>query len=317
MKAVVVDRFGSADVMRVDEVEQPVLKPGQVKVKNFYSTVNPVDWKIRRGDLKLMTGFKPPKKLGSDFAGEVIEVAPDVDDFRVGQRVYGFVDPLTGGGYGEQLCVAAKRIATIPESMSYEHAATIPLCAQTAYQSLVGLGAIKKGDTVVINGCSGGVGVMALQIAKAFGANVIGVCSERNSELAKSLGADVVIDYNQDPGLSSLKNINIFFDVVANKSFLAVRNSLSSNGCYITTIPGPTSALSFAATYFFCSKKSYIVLASSKTQDLQSINKLIVKNDLKAHISQSYKLSDIVEAHLSAETSRTVGKISINIGTFI
>ena len=212
MQAVTYSHYGSSDTLTISTVDQPVLKPGCVLIKNFASSINPIDWKIRSGHLRPLSGFKPPKRCGSDFAGEIIAVADATSSFKIGDKVYGFNSPIKGGGFAEYVVANTKHIGLIPNKLDFTDAGVIPLSALTALDALSGIANLQSGQRVIINGCSGGVGTFAVQIAKALGAYVIGVCSSSNHALAHSLGADEVLDYTTPEYLRDIKHIDLFFD---------------------------------------------------------------------------------------------------------
>ncbi|MFO8038876.1 MAG: NAD(P)-dependent alcohol dehydrogenase [Sodalinema sp.] len=201
MKAILIDRYGNPDVLEYRDRDLPVAKGDHVLVKIMASSVNPVDWKVRRGDFGLVSGFNFPKALGSDVAGIVEAVGDDVETLQPGDEVFGFISPLEGGAYAEYLIIPAENLAAKPTRLSFAEAAAVPLAGLTAMQSLLDLGELRPGLSVLINGASGGVGSLAVQIAKAFEANVTGVCSASNQDLVSQLGADQVIDYESNTGV--------------------------------------------------------------------------------------------------------------------
>ena len=240
MKAIVIRGYGAAEVLQYEDVEKPKIQPEQLLVKVHASSVNPIDWKTRKGMLSILTGNKFPLILGFDVAGEVVEVGSQVTRFKVGDAIYGSTS-FPGGAYAELAVVTESLAAPKPKNMSYEEAATVPLAALTALQALRDLGNIKSGQTVLINGASGGVGVFAVQIAKALGAEVTGVCSSKNLDLVKSLNADLVIDYTQQDFTQGNVQYDMIFDAVAKRSFSDSRKVLKPNGVYVSTLPTPGS----------------------------------------------------------------------------
>jgi NADPH:quinone reductase-like Zn-dependent oxidoreductase len=180
MKAIITEKYGDVDVLRQQEVDKPEAQENEILVKVHAFSINPVDWKIRRGDLKLLVGRKPPKILGGDYAGVVSEVGKQITNFQIGDEVFGLVNAFKGGTYAEFVRVKKEEIAPKPQNLNFEEAASLPLVSLTAYQSLVDKGQLQPGHHVMINGCSGGVGLSALQIANALGGRVTGVCSTKN-----------------------------------------------------------------------------------------------------------------------------------------
>ncbi len=312
MKAMVIRRYGSPEVLQYEEVEQPKIKPDQLLVKVHASSVNPIDWKTRKGMISILTGNKFPLILGFDVAGEVVAVGSQVTRFKGGDAIYGSTS-FPGGAYAEFAAIPENLAVAKPTNMSYEQAATVPLAALTALQSLRDLGNIKSGQKVLINGASGGVGVFAVQIAKALGAEVTGVCSAKNLDLVKSLNADLVIDYTQQDFTKGNVQYDIIFDAVAKKSFSDCRKVLTPNGVYVSTLPIPEVILQSVLTAFLPGQKAKIVLEKPNSQDLGYLKELIEAGKLRTVIDRTYPLQELTEAHRYSEGERTVGKIAIAI----
>ncbi|WP_353930873.1 NAD(P)-dependent alcohol dehydrogenase [Okeanomitos corallinicola TIOX110] len=312
MKAIVIRGYGSPEVLKYEEVAKPPIKPDQLLVKVHASSVNPIDWKTRKGMLSILTGNKFPLILGFDVAGEVVEVGSQVTGFQVGDPIYGSTS-FPGGAYAEFAAIPENLAATKPINMSYQEAATVPLAALTSLQALRDLGNIKSGQNVLINGASGGVGIFAVQIAKALGANVTGVCSTRNLDLVKSLNADLVIDYTQEDFTKGNLQYDIIFDAVAKKTFADCRKVLKPNGVYISTLPIPEVILQSVLTAFLPGQKAKIVLEKPNSKDLIYLKDLIETGKLRTVIDCIYPLQELTEAHRYSEGERTVGKIAIAI----
>ncbi len=314
MKAVVIRRYGSAEVLQSEDVAQPQIKPNQLLVRVHASSVNPIDWKIRQGMLSLLTGNNFPLILGFDVAGEVVEVGSQVTRFQPGDAVYGCTG-FPGGADAEFAAVPENLIAPKPTNLSYEEAATVPLAALTALQALRDQGNIKSGQTVLINGASGGVGMFAVQIAKALGTEVIGVCSTRNLEFVKSLGADRVIDYTQEDFTAEGRQYDIIFDAVGKRSLSNCKRVLTPNGIYISTLPTPEVLIDSVLTAFLPGQKAKFVIESPNTQDLVYLKELIEAGKMRTVIDRSFPLAELAAAHSYSESERTVGKIAIAIAS--
>ncbi|HLO85132.1 MAG TPA: NAD(P)-dependent alcohol dehydrogenase [Nostocaceae cyanobacterium] len=312
MKAIIIHQYGSVDVLQYTDVEKPQIKPNQLLVKVYASSVNPIDWKIRKGMLKVLTGNKFPKILGLDVAGEVVEIGSQVTGYQIGDAIYGSVE-LFGGAYAEYAAVPEKWAAPKPINISYIEAATIPGSGITALQALRNLGEIQPGQAVLINGAAGGVGVFAVQIAKAFGAEVTGVCSTQKLDLVKSLGADFVIDYTQEDFTAGNKKYDIIFDAVAKQSFSNCKIVLTPNGIYISTLPSLELFLQTALTIFLPGQKAKFVFNNPSTQNLLEIKKLVEAGKVRAIIDRTYPLQELAAAHSYSETERAAGKIGITV----
>ncbi|KZL48392.1 zinc-binding alcohol dehydrogenase [Nodularia spumigena CENA596] len=310
MKAVVIRRYGSAEVLQYEEVAQPQIKPNQLLVKVHASSVNPIDWKIRQGMLSLLSGNNFPLILGFDLAGEVVAVGSQVTSFQPGDAVYGCAN-FPGGAYAEFAAVPENLIASKPSNLTYEEAATVPLAALTALQALRDQGNIKSGQRVLINGASGGVGMFAVQIAKALGTEVTGVCSTKNLEFVKSLGADRVIDYTQEDFTENSGQYDIIFDAVGKRSLSNCKRVLTPNGIYISTLPTPEVFIQSLLTAFFPGQKAKFVIERPNTQDLVYLKELIEAGKMRTVIDRSFPLAELAAAHNYSESERTVGKIAI------
>jgi 2-desacetyl-2-hydroxyethyl bacteriochlorophyllide A dehydrogenase len=312
MKAVVIREYGSPEVLQYQEVEPPKIKPDQLLVKVRATCVNPVDWKIRKGMLKLITGNKFPMILGFDLSGDVVEVGSQVTRFKPGDAIYGNVG-LLGGAYAELAAVPEKSVALKPTNMTYEEAASVPVAALTALQALQDLAHIQPGQTVLINGASGGVGTFAVQIAKALGAEITAVCSTKNSDLVKSLGADRVIDYTQQDFTQDTAQYDIILDAVAKQSFSSCKQVLKPNGIYVNTLPTPETIVQSVLTAFIPGKKAKFILETARSQDLLYLKELIEAGKIRSVIDRTFPLQELAAAHAYSESERAVGKIAITV----
>jgi 2-desacetyl-2-hydroxyethyl bacteriochlorophyllide A dehydrogenase len=311
MKAVVIREYGSADVLRYEEVEAPTIKPDELLVKVHAAAVNPVDWKIRKGMLKIISGNKFPMILGFDLAGKVLEVGSQVTGFQVGDEIYGSLG-VPGGAYAEIAAVPQKVAAVKATNISFEEAAALPVAALTALQSLRDKANIQPSQSVLINGASGGVGIFAVQIAKALGAEVTAVCSSKNLDFVKSLGADSLIDYTQQDFTKNQVQYDIVFDAVGKQTFDNCKKVLKPNGIYVTTLPNLQNMVAIALTSVFGSQKAKFILAQPNTADLLYLNELIEAGKLRVVIDCTYPLQELAAAHIYSESERAKGKIAIN-----
>ena len=309
MKAVIFNQYGISDVLQYQEVDKPSPKPDQLLIKVYASSVNPVDWKVRQGDLQLLSGFSFPRMLGCDFAGVVEMVGQQVTQFKPGDEVYGAVNPVSGGAYAEYVAVSELAVALKPINMSFEQAAAVPVAGVTALQSLLDLGQMRPGQKVLVNGASGGVGTYAVQIAKAMLANVTGVCSTKNIGLVQSLGADSIIDYTQQDFTGQGIHYDIILDAVANRSFLDCKRALTPEGIYISTLPTPENLGQTLLTLVLPGQKAKLVLAQPMSRDLKALRELIEAEKVRSIVDRVYPLSEIIKAHDYSEKGHAVGKI--------
>ncbi len=307
MKAQIIKAFGGPEQLVTEELMLPKPKRKQVLVKIHAAGVNPVDYKIRNGSIKYISGSKFPKILGGDIAGVVEQ---DGKEFRVGDKVFAMLN-FEGGGYAEFIAVKESQLCKIPDGISFEQAAAVPLAALTALQALMKKG-IGEESSVLVNGASGGVGHFAIQIAKAMGANVAGVCSKRNVDFVRSLGADVVIDYTYSDFTKSTLRYDLVFDAVATSSFGKCKKLLKPDGYYITTVPNH-SMIWHRSFNAFRKKKAFFIMAKPIGSDLNLIADYMHIGKLTAHIEATFPLNEASRAHQAIENGRTRGKLVLKV----
>jgi NADPH:quinone reductase-like Zn-dependent oxidoreductase len=314
MKAILIDRYGPPDVLEYRDRNQPIAKGHHVLVNVMASSVNPIDCKIRGGDFRLLSGFHFPKALGSDVAGTVEAVGEAVEEFKPGDEVFGFSPPLNGGAYADYIAISAENLTHKPPRLSFIEAAAAPLAGLTAMQALLDLGKLRPGLSVLVNGASGGVGSLAVQLAKAFEAQVTGVCSGRNQKLVADLGADQVIDYTEtDFTRQDLPNYDLIFDAVGKRSFSQCSQVLTPQGIYISTLPSLELFAAIAQTFLLPGPKAYLVSVEPNSRDLKSLAELLDSGKVKAIIDRTYPLTEIAQANRYSESQRAAGKIVITV----
>lgn len=313
MKAVVFDRYGSVEVLQYRELSKPTIKPDQLLVRVSASSVNPVDWKIRQGHVQLLSGFNFPRIVGSDISGVVEEIGREVTKFQPGDEVYTFLNPLTGGACAEYCAVPESAAAIKPQNITHTEAATVPIAGLTALQALRDLGEIQAGKKVLINGASGGVGIFAVQIAKAMDAVVTGVCSAKNRDFVKNLGADFVLDYAEVDFSKQTEKYDIILDAVGKKTFAECENVLETDGVYISTLPSFDNLVPMFISWFVPGKKAKSIVANANNRDLGILRELIESGKVEPIVDRTYSLAEVAAAHAYSETGRAVGKIAIGI----
>lgn len=311
MKAAIINRYGSTDVLQIKEVDKPKIESDQMLVKVYASSVNPIDWKIRKGLLKNRSGNSFPLLLGYDVSGKVVEVGDLVHEFHPGELIYARLDQSTGGAYAEYAAVSKRVAAAKPNNMTHEEAATVPLAAMTALQALENKGNIAAGDKVLINGASGGVGIFAVQIAKALKAKVTGVCSGSNIKMVKTLGADRIINYTEQDFTKDSVEYDIVFDVVGNRTPPECVPVMKADGVYITTQPTQDDKLKEWQQGLMSEQKVEVIMLQSNAQDLAYLTRQIEAGKIKTVIDRTYLLSEIADAHAYSETEHPAGKIAI------
>ncbi len=300
--------------MTVHNLPVPRPQADEVLVHVRAAAINPKDTFIRKGRFKRFTGSVFPILTGFDFAGEVAEVGAAVTDTPVGEAVYGMLDGWQGGACAEYLAVRTGRFCKKPERVSFDEAAALPLVSLTALQALRDRAGIATGMRVCINGASGGVGSMAVQIAKIMGARVTAISSTPHHDYLADLGADHCIDYRHGNIAAPGQRFDIFFDVFGNQPFWSVKPILSDRGVWVSTVIRPHVFLSSVLTRFFFRRKAKVVLVKSLREDLEQIRRWVETDVLRPVVHSVYPLEKIREAHVQQETKHTRGKIVIHIG---
>ncbi len=348
MKAIVIDGYGGSDRLRFCEQPDPRPGAGEIVVRVHGAGVNPVDWKIRQGHLRLFLRLRFPYVPGCDVAGEVVEAGTGATRFKPGDAVVAFVDPARGGGYAELAVVSESAAALKSPSLSFAEAASLPVAAVTALQALRDAGGLRAGGSALINGAAGGVGHFAVQIAKALGAATTGTCGPSNVAFVASLGADVVIDYSRndftwrperygalfgavavafggdlvsdhsrDDFTRRPERYDVIFDAVAMSSFGACRHLLNSGGAYVTTLPGPDvlfwGAVQAAARIFWHAKQARFVMVRRDGADLAFLGRLADEGRLRPTLARTFPLEHARDAQELSEQGHTRGKIVLEM----
>ncbi len=322
MKAIIATRYGSPDVLELREVEKPTPKADEVLVKIHAAAVNAGDWHLLRADpflIRLMYGLLAPKYpiLGSDMAGRVEAVGRDVTQFKPGDEVFGDLSGSGFGAFAEFTTVPESRLVLKPTRLSFEEAASVPVAAVTALQALRDHGQVAPGKKVLINGASGGVGTFAVQIAKAFGAEVTGVCSTGKMEMVRSLGANHVIDYTQEDFTRNGQRYDLILAANGYQPLSAYERALSPQGIYVMS--GGASAQMFEAMILgsFKSKKGGKqmgnLLVKPTQKDLLFLKELLEAGKVVPVIDQRFPLSQLPDAIRYLETGRAKGKVVITV----
>jgi len=329
MKAAVHAEYGPPDVVQIADVEKPVPKDDEVLIKVHAASINPYDWHFMRGVpqlMRLIAGLRKPRdtRLGADVAGQVDAVGTGVTRFKPGDAVFG----IGKGTLAEYVCAPQSALATKPGNTTFEQAAAAGIAALTALQALRDEGRIQAGQKVLINGAAGGVGTFAVQIAKAFGAEVTGVCSTRNVELATSIGADHVIDYTREDFTKGGRRYDLIVDCVGNHSLPALTRALAPRGTYVGAggggiRPEDFSGASWMASFLgrsitqlvlqlFGRHKLTGILARRSTEDLEVLRDLMAAGKVSPVIDRRYSLTEAREAIRYLEQGHARGKVVIS-----
>jgi NADPH:quinone reductase-like Zn-dependent oxidoreductase len=327
MKAIVYTQYGPADVLHLQEVEKPSPKENELLIKVHATSVNAGDCNARGfvfvppgfGFLaRLMFGLRKPKQpiLGTELSGEIVEVGKDVKLFKVGDLIFGNACEKFGA-YAEYVCLAENALLVMkPANLTYAEAASIPFGATTALYFLRDMAKLQPGQKVLIIGASGGTGVYAVQLAKYYGAEVTGVCSTRNLELVRSLGADQVIDYTKEDFTRNGQTYDVILDMVPGRSsFGRDKGSLKPGGLYLAGAGGLESFVQMAWTALTGGKKVVAGMAPDRREDLVFLKELLEAGILKPVIDRRYPLEQTAEAHRYVDTGRKRGSVVITIPT--
>jgi NADPH:quinone reductase-like Zn-dependent oxidoreductase len=327
MKAVVYVKYGAPDVLRCAEVDKPTPGNDQVLIKVRAASVNPLDWKLMKGGpfiVRILLGLGKPKvkRPGVDVAGQVEAVGRNVTQFKPGDHVFGTcVGAFAEYAISESALGMKSALVIKPENVTFEQAASAPVAALTALQGLRDKGRIQRGHEVLINGAAGGVGTYTVQIAKSFGANVTGVCSTRNVEMVRSIGADRVIDYTQEDFTRSGQHYDLVFDCVGNHSLSACRRVLKPKGILIMVgAPNDAPVTALVARLIgalvlslFVSQKMVFFIARVNTEDLTTIRELLATRTLTPVIDKRYNLIETPEAFRYMAEGHARGKVIITL----
>ncbi|QIS09961.1 NAD(P)-dependent alcohol dehydrogenase [Nocardia arthritidis] len=330
MKAIVQERYGAPDVLTLRDV--PVPQPGadEVRVRVHAASVNAYDWHVLRGDPRVMRlisptcGLRGPKRpiRGRDFAGRVTAVGSAVTLLRVGDEVYGDLGEADGA-FAEYVCAPAELVDIKPAGLTFEQAAAVPLAGITALMGLRDVGQVRPGQQVLINGASGGVGTFAVQLAKAFGAQVTGVCSTRNAELVRSLGADDIVDYTREDFAANGKRYDIVFDLVANRSLGALKNALRPEGVLVISGGGVFTGGSFLGPIALSIKgqlaarfgrvRARQLMEKPGRDKLATLRELIESGSVRPVIDRTYPLDRAPDAIRYLESEHARAKVVLTV----
>lgn len=325
MKAVVQTRYGTTEVLRLLAVDRPVPIGKQVLVKVHAAAVNPVDWHFMTGKpyfVRFLSGWSAPKNpyVGRDLAGEVVAVGPEVTRFKVGDAVFG----IGPGAFAEYSLAAERRLAAKPAGLSYEEVAAVPVAAVTALQGLRDHGQVKAGQKILINGASGGVGTYMVQLAKVMGAEVTGVCSGRNVELVRSLGADHVIDYTQEDFTQRPERYDVILDNVGNRSLSELRSVLKPAGTLVSIGGGGAKDAAWGFGVLGRAVQKMVVrpftdqrfagfMAEVLSADLEYLAGLMGQGKVRSVIDRRYSLAEAAEALGYVRTGHARGKVIVAV----
>ena len=322
MRAITYSKYGPPNVLQFTDVARPIPRNDEVLIRVRAASANPLDWHFMRGTphmVRIMTGLRKPKsgRLGVDVAGEVEAVGRSVTRFQVGNEVFG----ACKGAFAEYACASELKLARKPANVTFELAAAVPVAALTALQGLRDKGRVQPGQRVLINGASGGVGTFAVQLAKTFGADVTGVCSTRNVDLVRSIGADHVVDYSKEDFTKTDQKYDVIFDAIGNHSLSECRRALTPKGALVM-VGGPDNGhwlgplagvLHMIVLSWFVGQRLIPFLAHLDKDDLHVMQEFLEAGKITPVIDRSYPLSEVSAAIRYLEAGHARGKVVITI----
>jgi NADPH:quinone reductase-like Zn-dependent oxidoreductase len=309
VKAVQIHEYGTAAGLRYADVADPIVNDDDILIRVIGSSVNPVDWKIRAGHMKDLIPFQMPFIPGWDVSGVVESIGNSVSSFSIGDSVYARPDITRAGTYAELISVRESEVARKPRTISHIEAGVLPLAGITAWEAIVTVGQVSEGQRVLIHAASGGVGSLAVQIAKARGAYVIGTASGKNRELVESLGVDEFVDYTAQPFQDTAKDMDLVFDTIGGSTQDDSWSTIKPNGMLVSITSTPSDDIARQHGV-----RSAFVFIGPNAAALNELTALIERGSLRPIVGAEFALPDIRRAHELSETGRATGKIALYIG---
>jgi NADPH:quinone reductase-like Zn-dependent oxidoreductase len=309
MKAVRIHAYGDSSVLRYEDAPLPQFGADEVLIRVIGSSVNPLDWKIREGHLKTMLPFNMPFIPGWDVSGIVHAVGASTVRFKIGDAVYSRPEVFRNGTYAEFVAVKEAEVAAKPRTISHIQAGVLPLAGIAAWEAIATVGNVQPGQRVLVHAAAGGVGSLAVQIAKAKGAHVIGTASRANRVLVESLGVDQFIDYKAEVLRDAVHNVDLVFDTVGGETQNASWHVMAPDGMLVSIISDPAAGLvlwpRLRASFLFIKPNAPV---------LNQLAHLVEQGQLRPIIGAEFALQDIRQAHALSESGHAVGKIALYVG---
>jgi NADPH:quinone reductase-like Zn-dependent oxidoreductase len=312
MKKVTYNAFGDESVLQITDQPIPTPEKDQVLVRVKAVSINPLDWKVYGGEMKLMSGSKFPKSLGIDFSGNVVTPGVDVSRFKKDDEVMGIMDVFKGGALAEYLVVKEADLAIKPQNISFAEAAALPVTGLSALQIIDQLAGVSKDQEVLINGASGGIGILAIQIAKKRGARVTAVVGTESVAAAAEWGADLVVDYNKQSIEQLSKSFDAVIDLSTKLSFKAAKKLMKDRAVFVTTLPTPVTLIGSFFNNLFFGKKLKVLIVKPTVDGFENLKKL-ADQDLRIVLDKTYALDQVRAAYKESSNGKTVGKSVIVI----
>lgn len=312
MRKIIYSKFGGPEVLQIAEVPIPDVQETTVLIKVKAASINPLDWKIRNGEMKLMSGSKFPKGIGIDFSGIVTETGAAVTQYKKGDEVFGILDVFKGDALAEYIVAAEKEIAIKPCNISFEQAAAAPVVGSAALQIFNTLVSLKKGTEILINGASGGIGMFATQIAKIKGALVTTVVGDTGIQAVKDWGADFVVNYSNDDVLKGSKQYDVVIDLSGKMPFSKAKQIMKHSSAYIHTAPGPKEIISSFFINLFSSKKYKLLMLKPSPEYMAELTGY-AENGIAIVVSKTYTFNSFKKAYAEVPNGKFIGKAVISM----
>jgi NADPH:quinone reductase-like Zn-dependent oxidoreductase len=313
MRAVRIEQFGGIDTIHLTTQPSPEPNTEEVQVRVRAASLNPIDSKVRSGAMRLMSGSHFPMPLGSDFSGVIEAVGPGVSDLKVGDEVFGAMSKMSGGAFAEVIVTSKNSVTNKPASISFEEAAAVPIAGIAALVGLRDIAHTAPGMQVLINGCTGGVGLFALQIARMLGAHVVGACSEAGFKLANQLGAHEVFDYRSDALTKQSHRFDIIFEMSGHLSYADAKSLMTPHGIFVDPAPTPSVIVGAAMLNPFRGQKRKPLLSKSNAVDLTWLANELEAKRLSSIVAKAFPLEEIQAATKLSECGGVLGKIVLRI----
>jgi NADPH:quinone reductase-like Zn-dependent oxidoreductase len=307
MRKVLYNQFGNESVLEITEQAVPPIQNDQLLIRVKAVSINPLDWKVYGGDMKLMSGTTFPKSVGIDFSGIVEQTGSAVARFTAGDAVIGVLDVFKGGALADYVVVKEADIALKPANISFEQAAALPLTGLSALQIMDQLAAVSANQDVLINGATGGIGLFAVQLAKNRGAKITAVVSTKGVTQATQWGADSVVDYTKQPIKLLNKRFDAVIDLTTKLSFREAKNLMKPNAVFVSTLPSPLALIGSFINNIFSGQKHKILIVKPTADGLTTLTKL-AEADLQVVLAKTYSFANVRQAYAEARQGKLIGK---------
>ncbi|GGB79113.1 NAD(P)-dependent alcohol dehydrogenase [Dyadobacter sediminis] len=307
MRKVIYNRFGDANVLELTEQAVPVPEQNQLLIRVKAVSINPLDWKVYGGEMKLMSGSKFPKSVGIDFSGIVEKTGSHITGFKTGDEIIGMLDVFKGGALADYVVVKETDIVLKPANTSFAEAAALPVTGLSALQIMDQLAAVQPNQEILINGASGGIGIFAVQIARQRGAKVTAVVSTKSLDEAKQWGADKVIDYKKQDIQQLTQKFDAVIDLSGRLTFKAAKKRMKDKATFVTTLPEPQVLLYSFFNNLFSGKKLKILIVKPTVENLKKLTGLAEQN-LQIVLDKTYFINEVRKAYNEASKGKIIGK---------